>query len=133
MSKNIGKVLTGLTIGAGITYLFTTKKGAKTRADIKKLFDEMLSKANDIDMDDVKHEFEVKLTQLKNELETLDKEKAIKIAKKTAKEIQIKADELVDYAVLKGTPVMEKTANVLREKAIDIAEEVIKTLEKKGK
>ncbi len=41
------------------------------------------------------------------------------------------ANELVDYAVEKGTPVLESAANKVREKAIDVTKEVLKKLEKK--
>ena len=40
-------------------------------------------------------------------------------------------EELVDYAIDKGTPVLEKTANSIREKAIDVTKEVLDKLEKK--
>ena len=41
------------------------------------------------------------------------------------------ADELVDYAVSKGTPVIEKTANAARDKAIEVTKEVLAKLEDK--
>ena len=63
----------------------------------------------------------------------LDKEKVFKIAKKKAKDIQAMAEELVDYAVEKGTPVLEKTANSIREKAIEVTKEVLAKLEKNEK
>ena len=58
---------------------------------------------------------------------------AIELAKmgKSAKEIKEMADELVDYAVEKGTPVIEKTANAAREKAIEVTKEVLAKLEDK--
>ena len=43
------------------------------------------------------------------------------------------AEELVDYAVEKGTPVLEKTANSIREKAIEVTKEVLAKLEKNEK
>ena len=52
------------------------------------------------------------------------------MAKKKAKEIQAKAEDLVDYAVEKGTPVLESSANAIREKAIDVTKEVLARLEK---
>lgn len=43
------------------------------------------------------------------------------------------AEELVDYAVEKGTPVLENAANAIREKAIDVTKEVLAKLEKTEK
>ena len=41
------------------------------------------------------------------------------------------ANELVDYAVAKGTPVLEKTASAIREKAIVVTKDVLTKLESK--
>ena len=56
--------------------------------------------------------------------------RVVKIAKKKAKDIQNMAEELVEYAVEKGTPVLEKAAEAIREKAIDVTKEVLNRLEK---
>ena len=64
------------------------------------------------------------------ELDELDKEKVLEIAKTKAKEIQDKATELVDYAVEKGTPILERTANSIREKALIVTKDVVTKLEK---
>jgi len=61
-----------------------------------------------------------------------DKEKVAKIAKKKAKDIQNMVEELVSYAVEKGSPVLEKAANAVREKAIDVTKEVLAKLEKEN-
>lgn len=135
MSKNnkkrsgFGKFLAGAAIGAGLGILFAPKKGSETRQDLKKAIDDMIAKVKDIDVEEVKEEFEVKLYQIKEELEDLDKEKVLKIAKKKAKQIRDAVDELVEYAIEKGTPVLEKTANTVREKAIETTKEVLKKLE----
>ncbi len=131
MSK-IGKFLAGLTLGAGAAYLFAPKSGAENRKDVKKAFDDMLLKVKEIDVDDVKKEFEKKVNEIKSELESLDKEKVAKIAKKQAKELQNKVDDLVDYAVKKGTPVLKKTADAMREQVVIVAQEVIDKLDTKG-
>ena len=70
-----------------------------------------------------------KIEEIKKELEDLDKEKAYAIAKRKAKEIQLKAEDLVDYAIEKGTPVLEKAATSVKEKAIVVTKEVLKKLE----
>ena len=43
------------------------------------------------------------------------------------------AEELVEYAVEKGTPVLEKTADSVRQKAIEVTKEVLNKLEKESK
>lgn len=136
MSKNnkknsgVGKFLAGALVGAGLGILFAPKKGSETRQDLKKMIDDMIAKIKDIDIDEVREGFEVKLYQLKEDIDDLDKEKVMKMAQKKAKEIQNAATELVDYAVEKGTPMLEKTANAIREKAIQTTKEVLKKLEK---
>ena len=43
------------------------------------------------------------------------------------------AEELVDYAIEKGTPVLEKTASSIREKAIEVTKDVLNKLEQNEK
>lgn len=130
-SSGLGKLFAGLAVGAGLGVLFAPKKGSETRADLKKKMDELVTKAKEIDVAEVKENIETKIYEIKEELEDLDKEKALKIAKKKAKDIQDKAEELVNYAVEKGTPVLEKTATAIREKAIIVTKEVLEKLEQK--
>ena len=129
--KGFGKLFAGLAVGAGLGILFAPKKGSETRMELKKKMDELLSKAKDIDAKEVKENIEAKIYEIKEELNDLDKEKALKIAKQKAKQIQDKAEELVNYAVEKGTPVLEKTAEAVREKAIAVTKEVLNKLESK--
>jgi len=124
------KFLLGGAIGAGLGMLFAPKTGSETRKDLKVKLDDLLQKVKEIDVEEVKEEFELKISDIKNELIDLDKEKALKIAKKKSKEIQKKVEELVDYAVEKGTPVLETAANSIREKALDVTKEVLAKLEK---
>ena len=128
--KGLGKLFAGLVIGAGLGVLFAPKKGSETRTELKQKMDELLSKAKEIDANEVKENIEAKIEEIKAELKDLDKEKALKIAKKQAKNIQEKAEDLVSYAVEKGTPVLEKTAEAVREKAIAGTKEVLNKLER---
>lgn len=128
--SGFGKFIAGAALGASLGILFAPKSGKDTRKELKEKIDEMLLKIKDIDMEEVKEEFEIKLYEIKRELEELDKEKVLKVAKEKAEEIQVKVEELVDYAVEKGTPVLEKSANSIREKAIVATKEVLEKLEK---
>ncbi len=135
MSKKggFGKFLTGVCIGAGIGVLFAPKKGEETRRELKEKLDELLKKAKELDMEEVKEEFQVRVYQIKKELADLDKERVLSIAKQKAGELKELTEELVDYAVKNGTPVLEKTANSVREKAIVVTKDVLTKLEKQDK
>ena len=135
MKKNkksgLGKLLFGAAIGTGIGMLFAPKKGEELRKDLSKKIEELLSKLNEVDTDEVKENIEAKIFEIKNNLDDLDKEKVLKIAKKKAQDIKDMAEELVSYAVEKGTPVLEKTAISVKEKAIAVTKDVLKKLEEK--
>lgn len=128
--SGLGKFLAGAAIGAGLGVLFALKKGSETRRELKQKFDELVAKAKEIDIDEVKENIENKVEEIKAELEDLDKEKVLKIAKKKAKEIETKANELLNYAIEKGTPVLEKTASTVKEKTIEVTKQILAKLEK---
>lgn len=134
MSKNKGgllKFLTGVGLGVGLGMLFAPKKGEELRKDLKVKFDELLNKAKEIDVKEVADDFMDKVNELKKELEDLDKEKVLEIAKKKGEQLKVKANELVELAKEKGTPVLEKAADEVRERAVLVTKEVLKKLEGK--
>jgi len=94
---------------------------------------ELVNKAKDIDLEEVKENLTNKIDEIKLELSELDKEKALKIAKKKGNEIKKKCEELVDLAKEKGTPVLENAANEVREKTIEAVKEILDKLEKADK
>ena len=128
--KTVATLAAGAAIGAGLGMLFAPKKGSETRKELKNKLDEFIGKAKEINLDDVKDEFFAKVDSIKKELEDLDKEKALKIAKKKGEELKKKSEELVKLAKEKGTPVLENVANEVREKAIVVVKDVLKKLEK---
>ena len=128
MSKNSGKgcsLLTGIAIGAGLGILFAPKKGSETRKELTIKINELWDKVKELEYDDVKKSLEKKM-----ELADLDQEKVASVVKEKAKMIQIKAEELYNMAVEKGTPVLEKAADDVRKKTVEVLNKAIDAIEK---
>ncbi len=135
MSKKngFGKFLAGAMVGAGLGLLFAPKKGSALRAELKERLDYFISKVKEIDVEDVKDEFERKLSEVKNDLEDLDKEKVFEIAQKKANELKAKIEDLVELAIDKGTPVLRDAAEEVRKKAICVTKDVLNKLQDANK
>ena len=135
MSKKsgLGKFVAGAAIGAALGILFAPKKGSETRKELGDKMKDLLDKAKEVDMEEVKVNISLKIEELKHEIKELDKEKVAKIAKEKGKEVKKKADELVKLAKEKGTPVLEKAADEVREKAIVVVKDVLDKLENSKK
>jgi len=137
MSKNkksgFGKFLLGAGIGAGLGMLLTKNNGKENREQLKKKINELCTKVKNIDSEEVKENIQIKLDEIVLELSELDKEKVLKIAKKKADQIKSKTEDLVEYVIEKGTPVLEKSASIVREKAILVTSEILKKLEQEEK
>lgn len=134
MSKKNNKflsLLTGVAIGASLGVLFAPKKGEETRRDLKKAFDNLADKIKEIDLNEVKENFELKVAEIKMELEDLNKEKVLKIAKAKGDEILAKVEQLREYAIEQGTPIIEDATDKLRENAVKAIKGVLKQIEKK--
>lgn len=130
--KGIGKFIAGAAIGVGLGVLFAPKKGSETRRELKIKLDELIEKIKNIDPKEVKENITEMIDDIKNELADLDKEKVLKIAKQKGRQIKKKADEVVALAVKKGTPIVQKAAEEVREKTIEVLEDIIFKLEKKN-
>ena len=135
MSKKSGlaKFLIGAGIGASLGILFAPKSGKETRADLKKKMDELVEKAKSVKAEDVKAAIEKKVNDIKTDLKNLDKETVEAKIKDQAKKIKKKADDLVDYAVKKGTPVVEAAAREVRTSTIKALESVTAKLKEADK
>ena len=136
MSKKksgLGKFLLGAGIGAGIAMLFTKNNGKENREQLKKKVDELIVKVKNVDIQEVKENIENKVQEIMDDIKDLDKEKVLKIAKKKAADIKAKSEDLVEYVIEKGTPVLEKTACSVKEKAIVVTKEILKKLEQEEK
>ena len=133
MSKKsgLGKFVLGAAVGAGLGVLFAPKKGSETRTMLKAKLDELVEKVKNIDVDEVKKEFDLKVNEIRMELVDLDKEKALDIAKEKANDLKIKSQKLYDLAVEKGTPVLKKTAKDVLENVVKVSKDTIKKLDGK--
>lgn len=132
MSKNgFGKFVVGAGVGALIGILLAPKKGSETREELKVKFDEFLTKVKSLKKEDIQEEFQLRIEKLKRDIDELDKEKVLNAAKDKAKIIKSESQKLVEYAKDKGTPVLEKAADDIRLKAIDVTKSVLDKLEGK--
>lgn len=136
MSKNksgFGKFLLGAGIGVGLGMLFTKKTGKENREQLKNKINDLVIKVKNLDSDEVKKNIQEKVDNLMIEITELDKEKVVKIAKKKAEQIKEKSEELVEYVIEHGTPILEKSASIVREKAILVTKDILKKLEQEEK
>ena len=127
--KGIGKFVLGAGIGASLALLFAPKKGSELREDLKKKLDELVKKAKEVDLEDFTESFTEKVEDLKEELKDLDKEKVLKIAKEKSEVLKNKAEELLELAKEKGTPVLESVARDVKKSTAGVIREVLKKLE----
>jgi len=122
--SGFGKFLLGAGIGVSLGLLFAPKSGKETREDLKKKMDELLLLAKNIDVEEVKIYIENKVNDIKEDLKNIDKETVAETIKKESKKIKKKTDELVDYAVKKGTPVIENAAKEVKKSTVKALESI---------
>jgi len=133
MSKRGSALFTfaaGTFLGIGAGMLLAPKTGEELRKDLKKKINELIEKTKEIDVKEVSDDIKKRVSELKKEIEDLDKEKVLAIAKEKGEQLKAKAGELFELAKEKGTPVVEKAASEVRERAIQVTKEVLKKLEK---
>ncbi len=131
--KHYGGFILGALAGATIGLLFAPKKGSELRADLKNKLDELIEKAKDIDIQEVREQFNQKVEEIKNELADMDKEKALSIVKKKGNDAKKKAEELVALAKEKGTPALTKSAEKVLKNVIRVSKDALKKLENSEK
>ena len=131
--RGLGKFLLGAGVGVGIGMLISKNSGKENREQLKKKAEELIQKIKSMDSKEIKENIQAKVDAIMVSVSELDKEKVLKIAKKKAEDIKNKAGELVEYVIEKGTPVLEKSASLLREKAIAVTKDVLNRLEQEEK
>ena len=127
--KSVGNLVLGIAIGASLGILFAPKKGSQTRRELKEKMLDLVSRAKELSISDVSKMIEERIAEIRRDLNDLDKEKVLKIAKKKSEDIKRKCQELVDLAIEKGTPVLKDAAIDVRDKTIDVMKDIIKKLE----
>ncbi len=131
--SGLGKFLVGAAVGAGLGVLFAPRKGSETRAILKAKMNDLVEQIKNIDVEEVRKEFNLKVEEIKLAISDLDKEKVLDIAKEKAQQLKDMTQELVDMAIDKGTPILRDAAEEVRLKAIDVTKDVLKKLEKEEK
>lgn len=129
--SGVGKFVLGVLVGVGLGVLFAPKAGGETRKELKDKMTDLLNKAKEIDIDELRNNITNKIEEIRLELSDLDSEKVLKIAKKKGNEIKEKCEDLVELAKKKGTPILENAANEVREKTIAAIKEILAKLEEK--
>ena len=128
--KGCGKFVLGAALGAGLGVLFAPKAGSETRKELKLKLDELWCKAKEVDVEELKITFQEKVDEIKQEIEDLDKEKVLAIAKEKGEVLKNKSEELLKLAKEKGTPILENVAKEVKEKTVVVIKEVLGKLEK---
>lgn len=128
--KHYGGFIAGALAGATLGLLFAPKKGSELRADLKKKLDQLLEQAKEIDVQEVKMQFDQKVEEIRAELADMDKEKAMAIVKKKGEQARVKAEELVALAKEKGTPALMNTAEKVLQNVVKVSKDALKKLEK---
>lgn len=129
MSKKGKGFLTGLLVGTGLGVLLAPKKGKDSRADVLNLLNELNTKVDEIDLEDVKLNIAEKIEELTNEIKELDKEKLENMTKKQVNDLKLKADNLYTYVKDKNPAFAELTEDI-KEETVNFLETTINKLNK---
>ena len=127
--RGLGDLLLGVGIGLGIGLLISPNTGEENRKILKEKGTDLINKAKEIDLDEVKDKLVDDFNKFKKEVQNMDAEKAKKILTKKGKELQDKASELYAAAREKADPVVEKAAKDVKKKLSDFLQDMSDRLE----
>lgn len=124
-----GKLLLGVGIGAALGALLTPRTGEENRKLLKAKTDEAIKKAKSIDYEALKEKLYDEFYNIKDQLQDMDSEKALQLAKEKFTELEAKADKLIAEAIEAGKPKVEKSVVELKKKIAAALKEISKKLE----
>jgi len=124
-----GKFLFGCALGAGVALLITPNTGKENRKILKKKIEDLYDYLSNLDYKEVGENIMARLDDLKKDLEAMDKETALRIAREQRDKIVKKANELYEYSKEKATPHIEKMTRDIKDKTLVVAKDVVKKLE----
>ena len=127
--RGLGDLLLGVGIGLGIGLLVSPNTGEENRKILKKKGSELIDKAKNVDLNEVKDKLVDDFNNLKEQVQDMDMEKAKKIAKEKGAEIKAKADELLATAKEKAEPKVEKAVKDLKKNLSDFLQNLSDKLE----
>lgn len=127
--RSVGSLFLGAVIGASLGILFAPKKGKETRRELKEKMLDLVDDAKELTISDISATIEDKISEIRKDLNDLDKEKVLKIAQEKSEKIKVKCQDLVDLAIDKGTPVLKNAAIEVRDKTVDVMKEIVNKLE----
>ncbi len=127
--RSLSNLFLGVAIGASLGILFAPKKGKETRRELKDKMLDLVNDAKELSISDISGMVETKITEIRHDLNDLDKEKVLSAAKTKSNEIKNKCQDLVDLAIDKGTPVLKNAAVEVRDKTVDVMKGMIQKLE----
>ena len=65
--NGVGNFILGALVGAGLGILFAPKSGSETRKELKEKMEELLNKAKEIDLEEVKENLSLKIEEIKED------------------------------------------------------------------
>lgn len=127
--RGLGDLLLGVGIGLGIGLLVSPNTGEENRRILKNKGSELIDKAKNVDLNEVKDNLVDEFNKLKETVQDMDMEKAKKFAAKKGEELKDKADELLALAKAKAEPKVEKTVKDLKRNLSDFLQNLSDKLE----
>ena len=122
-------VLLGVGVGVCIGALLTPRTGEENRKLLKEKAQGAIKKVKSIDYEALKEKLYDDFYNLKDQLEGMDKEKAIALAKEKGAEIEAKADKIIASAIENGKPKVEKALVELKKKVAVVLKDLSEKLD----